>query len=85
MKKFTNLTLIEKILIGILVSFLGFAGLCMAYDKTMQWYMENSLSQSVTASHATFEACESSYRALLKYKQTNNMSLTGTGDPCPLT
>lgn len=86
-KKFQWTDRQKNIICGIVaapaVLLLLIAGVCKAYEVSVQWYLENSLASNVTAARSTAEACNSSYQAIAKWKDEMKIAKTGSGNPCP--
>lgn len=72
-------------MVGLALIFAPFAfiGLANAYDSFILSQLENALNNNIQSAQTSAQACESTYQALLKYKQENKIALTGAGSPCP--
>lgn len=77
---------VKKVAIAVAVPtviFFCIIGVVKAYEASLQWYLENSLSSNVSAAKSTVDACNSSYQAILKWKEDMKIAKTGSGNPCP--
>ena len=59
-----------------------FYGIVSAYDAFVFNYLESNLTTRVNEKKASIKNCDEAYTALLKYKQSTRVQVTGSGSPC---
>ncbi len=75
---------VDLLIMSPILAILFFAGICKAYDMTMQWYFENAYKNAVIATHAQYASCESIHQAYTKWKSDGNLAINGTDGCNPL-
>jgi len=57
-------------------------GVARAYDAFVFNYLESNLNTRVQEKTAAIKNCDDAYTALLRYKQSARVQVTGSGNPC---